>query len=47
MPCIGITRGITFVFRKNEKNMKERRLEIRRKKRKDDRIGAMMKNEKS
>ena len=41
MPCIGIARDIIFAFRKNEENMKERRLEIGKKK--ADRIGAMMK----
>ena len=46
MPCIGIARGIIFVFRKNEENMKEKRLEIGRKRKKANRIGAMMKNEK-
>ena len=47
MPCIGIARGITFAFRKNEENMKERILEIGREKKKANKIGAMMKNEKS
>ena len=46
MSCIGIARGMTFVFRKNEENMKEKRLEIGRKRKKANRIGAMMKNEK-
>ena len=39
MPCIGIARGITFAFRKNEENMKEKRLEIGRKKRKEKPTG--------
>ena len=39
MPCIGIARDITFAFRKNEENMKEKRLEIGRKKEKPTGLG--------